>query len=296
MQEKLYKVADMGFRVCCPSGWDLDAMLVPFHDFVWDGTGEMPMLFTLRVNGEGFPVPQTTLEPISTSDNDVGHVVLFSDATHYWAKMSYGHNERYVHRWRSDKAFTVLEAQLQEKDPFLNLALTSILRVAFSQAILCHQGVSIHASCVWKEEKAYLFLGKSGTGKSTHSRLWMEYLPDVQLLNDDNPALRIIGETVWAYGTPWSGKTSCYKNLRFPVAGIVHLQQGKQNYYEEKDGIDGFAEVLPSCSAIRADRKIQHYLYDNVLQLVSMVKVGKLQCLPNAEAAWLCHDNLTKVL
>ena len=57
-----------------------------------------------------------------------------------------------------------------------------------------------------------MLLGKSGTGKSTHSRLWLKYIPDTKLLNDDNPAVRIMdNNTIMIYGTPWSGKTPCYK-------------------------------------------------------------------------------------
>lgn len=293
--EQYYKVADFGFKVEIPKGWNIDELLPSFKDFVWDGQGDAPCLFILKVNEDSFPSPQTPLEPVSTSDNDVGRVALFRDATHYWAKMAYGLDMCFVHRWRSDVCFTMIEAKLCEDDPLLGLALTSILRVAFSQAILSRQGISIHASCVWQNGLAYLFLGKSGTGKSTHSRLWMEHLPDVQLLNDDNPTLRIIGDKVWAYGTPWSGKTVCYKNKRFPVMGIVHLQQNPKNSYTAVEGIDGFSEILPSCSAIRADKRLQHHLYETLLILVDMVKIGKLQCLPNAEAAILCHSKLAEL-
>ena len=71
--------------------------------------------------------------------------------------------------------------------------------------------VAIHSSCIVYRGKAVLFLGASGTGKSTHTRLWLENIEGSTLLNDDSPFVRVEDGKVWAYGSPWSGKTSCYK-------------------------------------------------------------------------------------
>ena len=79
-----------------------------------------------------------------------------------------------------------------------------------------------HSSTVVKEGKAYLFLGKSGTGKSTHSGLWLKHIAGTRLLNDDNPVVYVTPEgTPMVSGSPWSGKTPCYKNEEYPVGGIV---------------------------------------------------------------------------
>ena len=76
---------------------------------------------------------------------------------------------------------------------------------------LPYQTVAIHSSCIVYKDKAILFLGESGTGKSTHTRLWREHIPEAVLLNDDSPIVRVEEEKIWAYGSPWSGKTPCYK-------------------------------------------------------------------------------------
>lgn len=87
--------------------------------------------------------------------------------------------------------------------------LNTAIMIAFAAASAPEQTLLMHASVIAKEAGAYLFFGTSGTGKSTHSRLWLENVEGSSLLNDDNPALRVIDGKVIVFGTPWSGKTPC---------------------------------------------------------------------------------------
>ena len=89
--------------------------------------------------------------------------------------------------------------------------------------------VAIHTSTIACQGKAILFLGESGTGKSTHTRLWQEHIEGAALLNDDSPIIRIIDGKPWVYGSPWSGKTPCYKNESYPLAACVRLSQAPYN-------------------------------------------------------------------
>ena len=75
----------------------------------------------------------------------------------------------------------------------------------------------------------YAFLGKSGTGKSTHSQLWLRYLEGYELLNDDHPIIRLVNDEVIIYGSPWSGKTPCYKNKQARLKAVVRLEQASEN-------------------------------------------------------------------
>lgn len=96
-------------------------------------------------------------------------------------------------------------------------------------------------------------------------------LPGCHLLNDDNPVLRVEDGTVTAYGTPWSGKTPCYRNEYAPVAGIVRLQQSPQNRFTPLCGPEAFAALLPSCSAIRRDARLQDALHDTLVRVAGLV-------------------------
>ena len=99
----------------------------------------------------------------------------------------------------------------------------------FYEQITRFGGVMLHASCVEYEGKAYLFSARSGTGKSTHTHLWLKYLPGSRIINDDKPAIRCVDGVYYAYGTPWSGKTDESVNIGIPIAGITFLSRGENN-------------------------------------------------------------------
>ncbi|MDD6740992.1 MAG: phosphoenolpyruvate carboxykinase, partial [Prevotella copri] len=176
--------------------------------------------------------------------------------------------------------------------PTAGIVISSLSRALFAQIVLLHDGISVHSSCVVRDGKAFMFLGRSGTGKSTHSRLWIEAFPGTELLNDDNPAVRILPDGPRVFGTPWSGKTDCWRNLFAPLCGIVRLRQAPFDSFEPLDGIQAFSEVYPGCSVLRSDAFLHERLCDNLEMLCSLVKVGRMACLPDLEAARICAEGI----
>lgn len=166
-----------------------------------------------------------------------------------------------------------------------------MMAYAFSTAPL--HTLLMHASVVTNGGSACLFLGKSGTGKSTHTRLWLRQIPGTRLLNDDNPVIRLLPDgTVRAYGSPWSGKTPCYVSEDYPVAGIVRLEQAPENRITPLTGVRAFAALLPSCSCLRQDAAIYKGIVESVTELAQRCPVHHLQCLPNEEAARMSFNSL----
>ena len=155
--------------------------------------------------------------------------------------------------------------------------------------------LELHASVIMNGGKGYLFLGKSGTGKSTHSRLWLDYIPGSELLNDDNPIIRI-GEDgiVRVYGSPWSGKTPCYRNLEAPVGAIVRLNQYPENRIRRCSLFEAYATVYPSCSGLRAIEEIGDGMHASIEKVALDIPCYVLDCLPDEAAARLCHDTVTR--
>jgi len=151
----------------------------------------------------------------------------------------------------------------------------------------------VHASVVAYEGGAYMFLGRSGTGKSTHSSMWLKNISGTMLLNDDNPVIRVIGEDVFIYGTPWSGKTPCYKNESFPLRASVRLSQSKENTISKLLPLQSYASLMPACSCMRWDRRSTDALHKTVEKVISKVGNWHLECLPDADAAILCHSAVT---
>jgi hypothetical protein len=135
----------------------------------------------------------------------------------------------------------------------------------------------------------YLFLGHSGTGKSTHARQWLQAFPNAWLLNDDNPILRVMdnGE-VRVYGSPWSGKTPCYKNACARVGSIIKLSQAPFNELQVLTLPQAYAYILSSASGLKIDRQMADQLYNSIKHIITHVKCYHLNCLPNTDAAEVC--------
>lgn len=285
-----FRVADFHFSVCLPASCEVDRLLPSFHDFrETDHTMEKTLFRFTAVSSGQLPAPGSG-QLIEQTDNDMGHLVLYALRDGYYIEIT--SNGR-LHRMAATADFSVIEADLQWNDPQAGSALSSLIRTAYAQAILYHNAISIHASAVHNNGRAYLFMGKSGTGKSTHSALWMEHIPGTELLNDDNPTIRFREGKAYAYGTPWSGKTACYKNQAFPIGGMARLKQAPENRFDKLEGIDAFIALYPGCSVITHDEHLRNRLYDTLTLLAEKVTVGTMDCRPDREAALTCHDALT---
>lgn len=103
----------------------------------------------------------------------------------------------------------------------------------FYTRLIVYDGVMLHSSAVVYEDKAYLFSAPSGTGKSTHTGLWLEVFEDAFILNDDKPAIRFIDGKLYAYGTPFSGKTDLNVPTRKPIQAICFIEQDKTNWIKK---------------------------------------------------------------
>ena len=99
---------------------------------------------------------------------------------------------------------------------------------------LCYQAtllnrILLHSSVLSYDGKGYAFLGRSGTGKSTHTRLWLKYLSGAKIINGDKPILERKTDGFIAYGTPWKGKEAWGENSSVSLNGLCFLEQAKEN-------------------------------------------------------------------
>lgn len=160
--------------------------------------------------------------------------------------------------------------------------------IAFGVLMAPYKAVAIHTSTIVYRDKAVLFLGESGTGKSTHTRLWRENIEGAFLLNDDSPIIRIHDGKPYVYGSPWSGKTPCYKNERHELAGCVRLSQAPYNRIRKLNVMQAYAALHPSCPPDFAyDEKLYDGISEVLNDMLSQVPVYHLACLPDADAARL---------
>lgn len=162
---------------------------------------------------------------------------------------------------------------------------------AFSLAMADRRGLFIHASTVVYGGKAVMFLAESGTGKSTHTQLWLNNISGAALLNDDAPILRVDGGKVTAYGTPWSGKLACYKNEKYPLAACVRIRRAPYNRIERISSISAFGALLPSCLPTLQQRdEMLDSVCETLSEVLPAVPVYTLDCLPDADAARTSYE------
>lgn len=173
------------------------------------------------------------------------------------------------------------------------LAIDNALMIQYALSTACNSTLLFHASAVWHEGKGYMFLGPSGTGKSTHARLWQQHISGAELINDDNPVVRFGADGIpMVYGSPWSGKTPCYRNVACRLDGIVILRQAPYNKIIPVRGIRAYAALLPSISGNRWNRRIADGLHDTENRLAGNVGVWQMDCLPDREAALKCESTV----
>lgn len=153
-------------------------------------------------------------------------------------------------------------------------------------------GFLMHASVVEKDGFAYAFTAPSGTGKSTHARIWRENLPGVTPVNDDKPILRIINDTVYACGTPWCGKHNLSENRVVPLKGICILGRGEQNVIHPVRPADELPAILTQIY-----RPKEAKLLDKTVELLNAVlekvPVWRLACNMEPEAAIICYNAMS---
>lgn len=151
----------------------------------------------------------------------------------------------------------------------------------------------VHSSAVVCNGRAVLFLGESGTGKSTHTRLWRENIAGAVLLNDDSPFIGFVDGVATAFGAPWSGKTPCYKQEEYPIAAIVRLSQAPHNAIRRLPSLHAIGALLPSLTpAFGYDEELQDLMLKTLSAIISQVPVYHLECLPDAAAARMSYETV----
>ena len=165
---------------------------------------------------------------------------------------------------------------------------------------LCHytlekkQGIIFHSSAIMVDGNAYLFTAPSGTGKSTHTRLWRELLGDkAVMINDDKPIIRYVDGEFYVYGTPWNGKHRLDTNTRAKVKAICQIYQAKENEIKKISPPEMLLTVLNQ--TIRPnDAETYDKLLDLIDKLLRKVELYKLGCNISIDAAKLAYETMSK--
>lgn len=148
---------------------------------------------------------------------------------------------------------------------------------------------AVHSASILYQDKAYLFSGHSGIGKSTHTALWNK-LFNTEYINGDLNLIGIENGKPVVYGMPWCGTSDIYRQGVYPLGGIVYLRQALTNTteelpYEEKTLNTAFRMISPTWNENLYDRDLQFAEY-----LARTVKMWRLNCTADDEAAQVMKE------
>lgn len=290
----IYRIAEHDVRIIFADSDINNTMLITsFEPFKTEGPNG-DFLFTLTVDDTLRPIAKERRERIDTFDTGNGDTVVDSivDGGYQYIIKDIQGRSCCLLQTNADfsKGTCALNGDKQMRQFGLNNALMMMyaFRGSFFDTLL------IHASLVRHKGFGYAFIAKSGTGKSTHTQLWLKYIEGCDLMNDDNPIVRIIDRQAYIYGSPWSGKTPCYRNVKARLGAITQIVRAKANSIERLSPTIAFTYILPACSTMRWDKTIFRNAYDTVIKLIETSPYNyALHCLPDKEAATLCHATIT---
>lgn len=164
---------------------------------------------------------------------------------------------------------------------------------AFYEALLHFNGFMLHSSGVVVDNYAYLFSADPGTGKSTHTDLWVKHFgaDKAKIINDDKPAIRMIDDKLYVYGTPWSGKTDRNINMRVPLGAIVFLERSDNNWVKKIEPKEAIPLILQQ--TIRpSDPETMIKLLDMLDVVLRRVNLYKLGCNISEEAVEVSYNGI----
>lgn len=289
-----FRIAELNISIVFKEGSCNSMTLLPsFEPFRIDELdGET--FFQLTIDDSLMPAPRERRERIRTFDTGNGDTTvdrLDNGGYQYVIKEINGTDCCLL---ETDKDFHNCKCALNGNYNMRSFGLNNALMLIFAFAGSRSQVLLIHASLVRQGEYGYAFIAKSGTGKSTQVSMWLRYLPGCDLMNDDNPIIRIVEGKPFIYGSPWSGKTPCYRNVKARLGAITRIDRAMTNSIEKLSPIEAFTSFLPSCSTMKWDSDIYNNICDTITKVVETTGIYILHCLPNREAAEICNQEIVQ--
>lgn len=288
--QKQYRVGRLPYRILFVNEENNDELIPSSKPFETD-VDDSDVLFTLTVDDSFRPEKKgDEIGQFDCGGNNHG-VYILEDGSYQILVSDF--RGRKCCLLQANKDFSEGTVALRGDWTMRNFGLNNSLMMMYAFASATKDTLLMHASVIRKDATGYLFLGVSGTGKSTHTSNWLKYIDGTDLMNDDNPVVRFVDGKTYVFGSPWSGKTPCYKNTEAPVGGFVQLKQAPFNKIRRMEVLEAFASLLPSCSVMKWDRRVYGGACDTVTHILETTPTYFLENLPDEAAVQLSYSILT---
>ncbi len=264
-------------------------LLRSYYPFLVESAEGHELLFEITIDDDLQPIPKDKRERVRDFETGNGRIVvdLIEGGGHQFIFKDMEGTECSMFQITPDGK--QVKCALTGNFDMRSFGIHNAMMLSYAIAGSYKETVLIHASLVRQNGYGYAFHAISGTGKSTQVSMWLRHLPNCDLMNDDNPVIRVIDGQPYIYGSPWSGKTPCYRNIKAPLGALTRIDRDDHNWVEPLSPIEAFTSVLPSCSSLKWDVPTYHRVGDTVSKIVQKTKVSILHCLPNREAAEVCN-------
>ena len=294
----LYEIAEHRLRLTFKDSYQNDSLLPSFAPFRVEEDSHAPLI-DITVDDSLKSVSKGERRLIRDVDTGNGIIQVFRLKTHDDKPNGYQFVIGDVTGFQcalliTNEDFRQCRCALRGDNVRRIFALNSLVMLCFAFATASLDTVLVHASLVRHEGKGYAFTAKSGTGKSTQVSNWLRYIPDCDLMNDDNPVIRIKDDDVYIYGSPWSGKTPCYRNVKAPLGAMALIHRDNSNFLERLKPIKAFVTLLPACSTMKWDERVYRANGDTVSKVLERIPVYALHCLPDKDSAIVASAGMKK--
>ena len=291
--KKIYKVAKKSFALEMPSNHPLCNRIDNYAPFEIGDSETEKLAFEVELV-EPFGRTETDCIYCDDTNPEMPRIVIYKGSSEWCIEVAPFADAEIVGRIVASRDFSKVKFCILDEQE-ADFVLGDAMMLAFAFRTVGEGVMEMHASVVAYEGKGYLFLGSSGMGKSTHSRLWLQNVKGSSLLNDDNPIVSIDDDgEIRVYGSPWSGKTPCYKNESYPIGAFVSLRQAKENHICEMNLLESYGCLYSSTSCLKTESKFVDALHETIVEVATQIPCYQLDCLPDAAAALLCSETVTK--
>lgn len=287
-KERLFEVAEHVFKLAMPEDHPAWNFLKAYDPFVIDGSKEA--IFTLETTDEEWEFKGEPMYTEECEDEDMPRIDIYRAPSGEWQfRMSINHRSPICCVLDTTKDLKSGVAHLSGGASTVMYGINNSLMLLYALNTSGMNTLEMHASVIMCKGKAFLFLAKSGTGKSTHSSLWLKYIEGSELMNDDNPIVRVKEDgSVIAYGSPWSGKTPCYRNVSAPVGALVRIRRAPFDKITRLSIPEAYASVYSSSSGLKFETEMEDGLHDTFAKIAMTTPCYVLDCLPDEMAARVC--------
>ena len=161
----------------------------------------------------------------------------------------------------------------------------------FYTHLINFQGILLHASAVVYENRAYLFSAPSGIGKSTHTDLWLKTFKGAFILNDDKPAIKLFNNQLYAYGTPFSGKTDLNVNEKYPIQAICFIERAENNWIKKMSKKGAITNLYGQTVRSKAEERVD-LIFELLEKIIVTIPIYQMGLTISKEAVLLAYNTM----